>query len=91
MYIWIKVEAWNSEKPSLVILSTIAVFDDEEKMLLMRDQVWSTMPRRDLKPASPYSRAAGSALNSERSSRVSSRTDFLLKSFMNLSKATRSK
>jgi|LauGreDrversion2_2_1035103.scaffolds.fasta_scaffold144951_2 hypothetical protein len=39
LYIWIKVEAWNSENPSLVILSTIAVLDDEEKMLLMVDQV----------------------------------------------------
>jgi hypothetical protein len=34
-----RVEAWNSEKPSLVILSTMAVLDDEEKMLLMVDQV----------------------------------------------------
>jgi hypothetical protein len=29
----------NSEKPSLVILSTIAVLDDDEKILLMVDQV----------------------------------------------------
>jgi hypothetical protein len=50
---------WNSEKPSLVILSTIAVFDDEEKMLLINPQVWSTMPRTDLKPSSAPSTAAG--------------------------------
>jgi hypothetical protein len=84
-------EDWNSEKPSLVILSTMAVLDDEEKMLLMVDQVESTMLRRDLKPSSPCSSAAGSALYYERSSRVSSSIVFLLKSFINLSKATRSK
>jgi hypothetical protein len=39
LYIWINVEAWNSEKPSLVILSTMAVLEEEEKMLLMVDHV----------------------------------------------------
>ena len=34
----LRLEDCNLEKPSLLILSTISIFDDEEKMFLMVDK-----------------------------------------------------